>query len=195
MKNNLIEIKLASKSPRRKELLELAGYNVELVSIDVEEDYPEDLKTDEIAEFLALKKAAPFNSDTLLPHQYLLTADSIVVLDGIVYGKPTSKEDAIHTLTKLSNRIHQVYTGVCIKSNQKSISFTEQSEIKFTSLSLEEINYYLDEYKPYDKAGSYGIQDWIGHCKVEWIKGTMNNIMGLPLRQVYESILLLESQV
>jgi septum formation protein len=192
MKNNLVQIMLASKSPRRKELLELAGYKVTLVHLDVEEDYPETLKTNEIAEFLALKKAAPFESDTLLPHQYLLTADSIVVLDEIVYGKPVSKHDAINTLTKLSDRIHKVYTGVCIKSNQKTISFTEQSEIKFSTLSLEEINYYLDEYQPYDKAGSYGIQDWIGHCKVEWIKGTMNNIMGLPLRQVYDSIRMME---
>ncbi len=192
MNTNKITIKLASKSPRRRELLAIAGYNIDLVEIDVEENYPEEMPPHEIAEYLALKKAAPFDAPTLDAHQYLLTADSIVVLDDIVYGKPSSREDAINTLTKLSDRIHQVYTGVCIKTNETSISFTELSEIKFAELSKEEIIFYLDEYKPYDKAGSYGIQDWIGHCKVEWIKGTMNNIMGLPLRKVYETIQELE---
>jgi septum formation protein len=183
-----IEILLASKSPRRKQLLEIAGFSVSLIDVDVEESYPETLAFEKIAEYLAIKKSEPIEQKNLLDFQILLTADSIVVLDNIVYGKPHSKEDAIHTLQMLSNNIHFVYTGVCIKSKDKTFSFTEKSEIKFANLSDEEIEYYLETSKPYDKAGSYGIQDWIGHTKVEWIKGTMNNIMGLPVRRVYEAI-------
>jgi septum formation protein len=121
----------------------------------------------------------------LKENEYLLTADSIVVLDDVIYGKPINKEDAINTLKKLSDQVHIVYTGVCIQSKDKKISFTESAEIKFSILSDEEIEYYLENFQPYDKAGSYGIQDWIGLAKVEWIKGTMSNIMGLPVARVH----------
>jgi septum formation protein len=181
------KIYLASKSPRRKQLLEDAGFDVTIVSADVEESYPDTLKENEIAEFLANKKAAPF-LNTIPGDAILITADSIVVLDDIVYGKPSSKEDAIHTLQKLSGQVHKVYTGICLHSRLKTKSFTALSEIKFAELSDIEINYYLDKFQPYDKAGSYGIQDWVGLCKVEWIKGTMSNIMGLPIAMVYEEV-------
>jgi septum formation protein len=188
MELDKINILLASKSPRRKELLELAGYQVKIINLDVEEDYPDTLEAHEVAEYLSIKKASPFNQSDLKNSEFLITADSIVVLDDIIYGKPTTKDDAIRTLSILSDRVHIVYTGVCIKSYNHTISFTERSDIKFSEISADEIEYYLEKCKPYDKAGSYGIQDWIGHTKVEWIKGTMNNIMGLPLKKVYDTI-------
>ncbi len=178
-------ILLASKSPRRKQLLESLGLKVKLIEIDVEEDYPDSLKTHEVAEFLAKKKAAPYTM-SMEENHYLITADSIVVLDDVIYGKPIDRQDAYNTLKKLSGNVHLVYTGVCIKSRKAEISFTEKSEIKFATLSDEEIYFYLDKFEPYDKAGSYGIQDWIGLAKVEWIKGTMSNIMGLPTAETYK---------
>jgi septum formation protein len=186
----LPQILLASKSPRRKELLENAGFQVTIVHADVEEDYPPTLPTQDIAVFLANKKAAPFITDQA-DDTVLITADSIVVLDGVVYGKPTSKEDAINTLKMLSGNVHIVYTGVCLYNGKRTVSFTEMSEIKFDNLTDDEIEYYLEKYQPYDKAGSYGIQDWIGLCKVEWINGTFSNIMGLPIAKVYKEVMAL----
>ncbi len=190
---NLPTILLASKSPRRKELLENAGFTVTVVHADVEEDYPESIPIEDIAVFLANKKAAPFIT-SMAENTILITADSIVVLDNIVYGKPTSKEDAIFTLKKLSGQAHKVYTGVCLYNGYRTTSFTEVSEIKFDALTDDEIEYYIEKYQPYDKAGSYGIQDWIGHCKVEWIKGTISNIMGLPMAKVYKEIKALQEE-
>lgn len=182
------KILLGSKSPRRKQLLEDAGFDVTVITIDVPEDYPSSLQEYEIAEYLAKKKACPLK-ENIGKNEVLITADSIVVYDGIVYGKPEDKNDAIQILKKLSGNLHKVYTGVLIcNSEGKEISFTELSEIKFHELSHEEIEYYLDKYQPYDKAGAYGIQDWIGLCKVEYIKGTFSNIMGLPVSRVYEAI-------
>ena len=181
------KIILGSKSPRRKQILEDAGFNVEVFSFDVPEDYPNTLKENEIAEFLAVKKAQPCLH--LAKEQCLvITADSIVVLNGIVYGKPTSYEDAFNILSALSGKVHQVYTGVCVADSNSTVSFTEKSDIKFAHLDAEEIHYYLENYNPFDKAGAYGIQDWIGLCKVEWIHGTFSNIMGLPMAKLYEVI-------
>lgn len=181
------KIILGSKSPRRKAILEQAGFQVEVVSFDVEEDYPDTLKEDEIAEYLAIKKAQPClslcNDDSIV-----ITADSIVVLDGVVYGKPESFDHAVDILSKLSGNVHQVYTGVCIADNVYKTSFTERSDIRFATLEMDEIHYYLETCKPFDKAGSYGIQDWIGLCKVEWIDGTFSNIMGLPMARLYKEI-------
>lgn len=181
------KIILGSKSPRRKAILEQAGFQLEVVSFDVEEDYPDTLKVDEIAEYLAIKKAQP-----CLPlctdEAIVITADSIVVLEGVVYGKPESFEHAVDILSKLSGNVHQVYTGVCIADRNYKTSFTERSDIRFAPLELEEIHYYLETCKPFDKAGAYGIQDWIGLCKVEWIDGTFSNIMGLPMARLYKEI-------
>jgi septum formation protein len=187
MNKNDVTILLASKSPRRSSLLLDAGYTVSLVDIDVEESYPDDLQAHEVAEYLSIKK----NNGYLIPvnnGEVLLTADSIVVLDNVVYGKPNTREEAVDTLTKLSNKVHEVFTGVCLRSSYETKSFTEKAEIKFNTLSEEEIAHYIDTYKPYDKAGSYGIQEWIGLCKVAWIKGTMSNIMGLPMASVYDGL-------
>lgn len=181
------KIILGSKSPRRKQILEDAGFDVEVISFDVQEDYPDTLKENEIAEFLAIKKAQP-----CLPmakdQSLVITSDSIVVLNGKVYGKPSSYEDAFEILSALSGNVHQVYTGVCVADPNSTVSFTEKSDIKFAHLEAEEIHYYLENFKPFDKAGAYGIQDWIGLCKVEWIHGTFSNIMGLPMARLYEVI-------
>ncbi len=181
------KIILGSKSPRRKQILEDAGFEVEVISFDVPEDYPDTLKENEIAEFLAVKKAQP-----CLPmakdQSLVITSDSIVVLNGKVYGKPSSYEDAFEILSALSGNVHQVYTGVCVADPNSTVSFTEKSDIKFAHLEAEEIHYYLENFKPFDKAGAYGIQDWIGLCKVEWIHGTFSNIMGLPMARLYEVI-------
>ena len=187
--HNFPKILLGSKSPRRKQLLEEAGFDVTIITMDVPEDYPSSLQEDEIAEYLAKKKAAPLK-ENIGKNEILITADSIVVLDGIVYGKPEDKNDAIQILKKLSGNIHKVYTGVLIcDATGLEVSFTELSEIKFLDLSHEEIEYYLEKYQPYDKAGAYGIQDWIGLCKVEYIKGTFSNIMGLPVARVYDVLI------
>ena len=178
---------LGSKSPRRKHILEQAGFHVDVVSFDVEEDYPDNLKEDEIAEYLAIKKAQPCLS-LCTEDKLIITADSIVVLDGIVYGKPESYEHAVEILSRLSGNVHQVYTGFCIADLHRTKSFTERSDIRFAKLDLDEIHYYLETCKPFDKAGAYGIQDWIGLCKVEWIDGTFSNIMGLPMAKLYEHI-------
>ncbi|HRD09211.1 MAG: Maf family protein [Saprospiraceae bacterium] len=178
---------MGSKSPRRKHILEQAGFHVDVVSFDVEEDYPDNLKEDEIAEYLAIKKAQPCLS-LCTEDKLIITADSIVVLDGIVYGKPESYEHAVEILSRLSGNVHQVYTGVCIADLHRTKSFTERSDIRFAKLDLDEIHYYLETCKPFDKAGAYGIQDWIGLCKVEWIDGTFSNIMGLPMAKLYEHI-------
>lgn len=183
-----IEILLGSKSPRRKQLLEDAGFNVRVISLDVPEEYPQTLQEFEIAEYLAVKKAQPLIG-FIQKNQFLITADSIVVKDGVVFGKPANKNNAIEILQALSGDTHNVYTGVCISNQSKTQTFTEKSEIKFHHLSQEEIEFYLEKYQPYDKAGSYGIQDWIGLCKVEYIKGTVSNIMGLPIAKVYETIM------
>lgn len=186
---NFPKILLGSKSPRRKQLLEDAGFDVTVITMDVAEDYPSSLQEHEIAEYLAIKKAAPLK-ENIGKNEVLITADSIVVLDGIVYGKPVDKNDAIQILKRLSGEIHKVYTGVMIcDAIGNEVSFTELSEIKFHDLSHEDIEYYLEKYQPYDKAGAYGIQDWIGLCKVEYIKGTFSNIMGLPVARVYEVLI------
>lgn len=178
---------LGSKSPRRKQLLEQAGFKVEVISFDIEENYPGDLDTERIAEYLAIKKAKPC-LQMATDDKLIITSDSIVVLDNVVYGKPASYENAVEILKKLSGNVHQVYTGVCIADKFKTITFTERADIKFAILDELEIHYYLEHFKPFDKAGSYGIQDWIGLCKVEWIQGTFSNIMGLPMARLYEII-------
>ncbi|MBK8699927.1 MAG: septum formation protein Maf [Saprospiraceae bacterium] len=182
-----IKIILASKSPRRKQILEDAGFVVEVKILEIDEDYPTDLEEHQIAEYIAKKKMIPFHGK-VTGNELVVTADSIVVLDGQVFGKPESPAHAFETLQVLSGRIHRVYTGVCLMGKDKEFSFTEMSEIKFAEIDEEEILYYIQQFKPFDKAGSYGIQDWIGLCKVEWIKGTFSNIMGLPMAKLYTLI-------
>ncbi len=185
--SKLPKIYLASKSPRRREIISNAGFDYELVDIDVEENYPEDLPRKEIAQYLAKKKADAV--DFIPQDGLLLTADTIVILDDEVLGKPIDKGDAKSMLKKLSGQKHQVITGVCLKSTTKSISFSDLSEVYFNTLSDQEIQSYVDSPAPHDKAGSYGIQDGLGMVKVSKIVGSYFNIMGLPIHRVYEEVL------
>lgn len=175
---------LSSNSPRRKELL--AGLDVpfEVRVIDgIDESFPADLPTDEIAEFVARKKAAAY---TVCEGEIVITADTIVVLDGKVLGKPHDLDDAAAMLRQLSGKTHRVITGVCIKNSVKQKSFSVVSEVTFKSLSDDEISYYVNRYKPLDKAGAYGVQEWIGYIGVTSLSGSYYNVMGLPVQRIYE---------
>ncbi len=177
---------LGSNSPRRKELL--AGLNVkfEIKTNDTDETFPDSLPIEEIPSFLALKKSASY---TLEKNDLLITADTIVVVDEkIVLGKPRDKENAIQILKMISGRMHKVITGVSIRSLEKQKSFHTITEVYFKELDDEEIEFYLENYRPYDKAGAYGVQEWIGYIGVEKIVGSYCNIMGLPIQKLYKEL-------
>ena len=178
---------LASKSPRRKQLLEMAGFNFQIKTKEVLEDSPDDMPVREVAPFLARKKANACEG-FLSKNDLLLTADSVVVLRDKIYEKPVDRIDAIRILKALSGSIHEVITGVCLKSVNKEITFAGVSKVHFQPLSLAEIEYYIDRFEPYDKAGAYAIQEWIGLCKISKIEGTYSNIMGLPMELVYREL-------
>jgi septum formation protein len=179
---------LASKSPRRQQLLKDLGLEFTVEVTDADESYPDGLSMQEIPVFLAELKASEFSRE-LGDSDLLITADTIVWLDGEVLGKPADKNDAIHMLRKLSNNEHQVVTGVCLKSKNKQKSFYAVSNVAFKELSDDEINYYIDHYQPYDKAGAYGIQEWIGYIGITHIEGSFFNVMGLPIQKLYTELL------
>lgn len=177
---------LGSNSPRRKELL--AGLNVkfEIKTNDTDETFPDSLPIEEIPLFLARKKGETY---TLEKNDLLITADTIVVVDeNIVLGKPRDKENAIQILKMISGRMHKVITGVSIRSLEKQKSFHTITEVYFKELDDEEIEFYLENYRPYDKAGAYGVQEWIGYIGVEKIVGSYYNIMGLPIQKLYKEL-------
>jgi septum formation protein len=186
-KINTRKIILASSSPRRKQLLEEAGFWFDVVNIPFDEIYPDDMATYHIAEYLAEEKSR-VAKNSIQGDEILLTADSIVVLGDTVFGKPTDFDDAYRILATLSGKKHLVYTGICLADQSKSISFTGKSEVFFREMNHEEITWYINEYKPYDKAGAYAVQEWIGLCKISLIHGTYSNIMGLPTDLVYEGL-------
>jgi septum formation protein len=179
---------LASKSPRRQQLLKGLDIDFEVRTKDVDESYPPSLKDVEIPEYLAKKKAAAFIDD-LKENDILITCDTIVSLNGEVLEKPSNYDHAFEMLSKLSGKMHSVYTGVCITTTASQIAFTDKTEVYFKQLTKEEIDYYITHYKPYDKAGSYGIQEWWGYVAIEKINGDFFNVMGLPLRLIYNNLL------
>lgn len=179
------KIYLASKSPRRQELLKLMNIDYTLFLQDADESYPDTLKTEEVAEFIANKKLA----DLEIPADgIVLTADTIVVVDNEILGKPQNENDAFLMLKKLSGRMHKVITGVCLKSANKQVSFSETTEVYFRVLRDEEISSYVRQYSPLDKAGSYGIQEWIGITGITRINGSYTNVVGLPSEKVYAAL-------
>jgi septum formation protein len=178
---------LASKSPRRQELLHSLGINFNVLLNDGEENYPKNLTKEEIPVFLAEQKAKHFKN-SLKENDLLITADTIVWFNGEVLGKPGKDKEAIKTLQKLSGHEHQVISGVCLSSRQKQKSFFSISNVRFKQLTLPEIEYYVSEFKPFDKAGAYGIQEWIGYIGITHIEGSFYNIMGLPIQQLYTEI-------
>ena len=183
IKKNII---LGSKSPRRIELLKLMGFQFETRKLDVEEKYPTNLSPIQIAIFLSKKKA---QAHQIKRKNILICADTIVYNKNQVLGKPKSKKEAIKMLKYISNKRHFVVTGVTIKTTKTTISFYERSIVYFKKLSKNEIEFYVEQYKPFDKAGSYGIQEWIGLIGIKKISGSYYNIMGLPTVKVYEKLL------
>ena len=176
---------LASKSPRRQELLKGLDIDFTVLTKDVDESYPDDLPSGQIAAYLAEKKANAFVNE-LKKNTILITADTIVISNGKVLGKPKDRVAAIQMVSALSGKQHQVTTGVCVKTNDKTIPFSVTTEVEFKTLDQTEIAYYVDQYKPYDKAGSYGIQEWIGYIGIPSIKGSYFNVMGLPVYELYD---------
>ena len=184
---NKFTIVLGSESPRRKELLSNIGLKFSIQTTDKEEDYPANLKDHEIAEFLA-KQKAKFLSEDLRKADLLITADTIVSFKGELLNKPENKEQAFNTLSKLSGNTHKVITGVCIKHHQKEIAFSAITLVTFNKLTKKEINFYINNFNPFDKAGAYGIQDWIGKIGVKSIEGSYSNVVGLPTDEVYQQL-------
>ena len=180
---------LASKSPRRKQLLGAAGISFKLAddrNVD-EEIIPSNLSKYEIPVYLSEKKSNVY-TDLLLENTIIITADTIVWFKGEVLGKPADKTEAVNILKRLSGNTHEVITGVTIRNANKKKSFYSHSEVVFAELNEEEIEYYVDTYKPFDKAGSYGIQEWIGYIGVEEVRGSFLNIIGLPVHKLYREL-------
>jgi septum formation protein len=176
---------LASASPRRISLLKELNLTFDCISLDVEEVFPTGLDDHEVAKFLAKLKAEAFPIEKLTPKSILITADTIVCLNDEVIGKPDDREHAIEMLRKLSGQMHKVITGVCLRSHDKESIFSNETDVYFSKLTDEEIIYYVDQFKPFDKAGAYGIQEWIGYVGIEKIEGSYFNVMGLPVQQLY----------
>lgn len=178
---------LASQSPRRKQLLKELGLNFQVVKTSVEENYPSDLQRDEIALYLAEKKAKSIAGE-MEDNSIIIASDTIVCYDGIILNKPENYQEAFGMLKSISGREHDVITGVCIMSKHRVRSFSSETRVSFTHLDDEEIKYYIDKWQPFDKAGSYGIQEWIGYVGVERIEGSYFNVIGLPVQKLYSEL-------
>lgn len=176
------KIILASQSPRRKQLMELAELQFDIIIADVDETNPPGMQGDLVPEYLAKKKAAAIEEQ--VHDAIIVAADTVVLLDHEILGKPKDEADAINILTKLSGRKHEVVTGVCMQQGQKQISFSTVTEVYFRPLTDEQIKHFVSNYKPYDKAGAYAIQEWIGMIGIEKINGDYYNVMGLPIGEV-----------
>jgi len=185
LRYNLI---LSSRSPRRQMLMAGLDLSFEIKAKNVKENYPEDMPYMEVPVFLSKLKATPFDVNDLNDRDIIITADTIVVLDGKIIGKPKSKAEAKRILQSLSGNKHKVITGVCLTSNKKQVTFSSESEVYFREINQKDIEYYVEEYMPLDKAGAYGIQEWIGYVSIEKIEGSFYNVMGLPTQMLYEEL-------
>lgn len=186
MKFEDYSIILASQSPRREQILKESGFIFTVKPVNIDEDYHGNLPANAVARYLAEQKARQFSA--LASNEIVLTADTTVVINDVILGKPVSSEGAASMLSSLSGRVHQVITGVCLKSNDKMQSFDDTTKVHFKKLTDEEILYYIEHYQPYDKAGSYGIQEWIGMIAIDKIEGSYFNVMGLPIHKVYAAL-------
>jgi septum formation protein len=184
-KINQYHIILASRSPRRQYLLEEVGIHFDVIVKDVEERWPIELFREEIPCYLCKLKADAFDMEEYENHTIIITADTVVLLNDEVVGKPADRQDAIAILKRLSGMKHEVITGVCLRSKNKEQIFHVESDVYFRHFSDEEIEWYVDTYQPYDKAGAYGIQEWIGYVGIEKINGSFFNVMGLPTQRLY----------
>lgn len=177
---------LASSSPRRQYLMREAGFEFTVEKPDVEEDFPDTLPVDQVAKYLATKKAEYFRPR--LQNEIIVTADTVVIINNRILNKPQHRDEAISMLEELSGKTHRVMTGVCILSKEKEESFDDTTHVTFVTLTRDEVEFYVDQYKPYDKAGGYGAQDWIGMVAIEKITGSYFNVMGLPIHKVYQHL-------
>ena len=179
-------IVLASKSPRRQELLKGIGIDFSILTKEVDENYPARLPLIDVAPFLSLKKAKAFD-ETELPENYMvITADTVVIVENEILGKPKDRDDAVRMMLLLSGKVHKVVTGVTVHTAEKTKTFSVISKVTFESLDNQEISYYIDNFKPYDKAGAYGVQEWIGYIGVSNVEGSYYNVMGLPTQKLYK---------
>lgn len=182
------KIVLASNSPRRKELLGGLGIPFEVRKKQgIDESYPEGLNGEQIALHISKKKAEAYKSD-MTEDELIITADTIVYVDGEVLGKPKDKDDARRMFKLMSGKEHQVITGVCVVTKEKTVQFASVTDVTFTQLDDEEIDFYINNYKPYDKAGAYGIQEWIGYVGITGIRGSYFNVVGLPVQRLYTAL-------
>jgi septum formation protein len=179
---------LASASPRRIDLLKELNLSFDCIPLDVDEVFPAHLKDHDVARFLAHLKAEAFPVEKLTSKSILITADTIVCLGDQILGKPEDRDHAIEMLRNLSGKMHKVITGVCLRSHDKEFIFSNETDVYFCQLSDDEIVYYVDHFKPFDKAGAYGIQEWIGYIGIEKIEGSYFNVMGLPVQQLYREL-------
>lgn len=182
-----MKIILGSKSPRRQALVQEIGLPVEVRVQEVDEIYPDDLSPRKVPEFLSQIKAEPLVSN-LSEDEILLTSDTIVLINGEILGKPTDFEDAKKILKKLSGEEHEVITGYTLQTNNQKVTESCVTKVQFNDLNNEEIEHYLTTYQPYDKAGSYGIQEWIGYIGISGIEGCYYNVMGLPVSHIYNNL-------
>jgi len=188
MVSDRYQIILASNSPRRKELLDGLDIPFKVRVLDgIDESYPQDLPTKDIAGYISQKKAAAYRQ-SIAADELIITADTIVILGEKVMGKPKDAGEAKTMLHELSGKTHQVITGVCLTTREKQVCFSVETDVTFKTLSDSEITYYIDHYHPFDKAGAYGIQEWIGHVGVTGMNGSYFNVMGLPVQRIYEAL-------
>lgn len=179
-------IVLASKSPRRQELLKGIGVDFSILTKEVDESFPSKLPLIDVAPFLSLKKAKAFE-DSELPENYMvITADTVVIVENEILGKPKDRDDAIRMMNLLAGKAHKVVTGVTVHTKEKTKTFSVISKVTFETLDNQEIDYYIDNFKPYDKAGAYGVQEWIGYIGVSNVEGSYYNVMGLPTQRLYK---------
>lgn len=179
---------LASKSPRRQELLKGIGLDFSVITKDVDESCPSHISVYDAAPYLSVKKAKAFDDEELPENYMIITADTVVIVDDMVLGKPKDANDARRMLRLISGKKHSVVTGVTIRTKEKTKTFSATSKVSFDILDEDEINYYVNNYKPLDKAGSYGIQEWIGYIGVNGVEGSYFNVMGLPTQKLYQML-------
>lgn len=183
------KIILGSGSPRRKQLLKELNLDFEVrIAVNMDESFPKEMHVEAVPLFLAKQKASALQ-ETLKPNELLITADTVVILDNTIINKPVDEEDAFIMLKSLSGKVHRVNTGVCITTIKKQESFDANTDVYFKELSNEEIKFYISKYKPFDKAGAYGIQEWIGYIGVQRIEGSFFNVMGLPVQKLYDELI------
>lgn len=179
-------IVLASKSPRRQELLKGIGVDFSILTKEVDESFPSKLPLIDVAPFLSLKKANAFE-DSELPENYMvITADTVVIVENEILGKPKNRDDAVRMMNLLSGKVHKVVTGVTVHTKEKTKTFSVISKVTFETLDNQEVGYYIDNFRPYDKAGAYGVQEWIGYIGVSNVEGSYYNVMGLPTQRLYK---------